>query len=220
MSKRDYYDILGVAKTASDSEIKKAYRKLAMKYHPDRNPDNKEAEKSFKEAAEAYEVLSDTTKRSRYDQFGHAGMNAGSDYHSYSDINDIFSNFGDIFGSIFGGGQAGPGARRQQKSGPTAQQGHDLAYEMSITLKESLTGCKKEIRIYHYTGCKECNASGCTPGTKPLSCTHCREVGNKQFSKDFLHFLSHAKGVTEMDFQFRLRAVPAEVNHALKTMKN
>jgi molecular chaperone DnaJ len=188
MSKQDYYDILGVPKGASDSEIKKAYRKLAMKYHPDRNPDNKEAEKSFKNAAEAYEVLSDTTKRARYDQFGHAGMNAGSDYHNYSDINDIFSNFGDIFGSIFGGGHGGPGAHRGQRKGPVAQQGHDLAYEMSISLREAFAGCKKEIRVYHYTACGNCNASGCKAGTKPHACNQCNGSGQQTVQQGFFAF--------------------------------
>ena len=136
MSKRDYYDILGVAKGASESEIKKSYRKLAMKHHPDRNPGDKKAEAAFKEATEAYEILSDKTKRARYDQFGHAGMNAGADYHSYSDVNDIFSNFGDIFESIFRGGD-GHGQQRRSRGGPMPQQGHDLAYEMKISLKEA-----------------------------------------------------------------------------------
>lgn len=188
MSKRDYYEILGVSKSASDSEIKKAYRKLAMKYHPDRNPDNKEAEQKFKEAAEAYEVLSDQTKRSRYDQFGHAGMNAGADYQNYSDINDIFSNFGDIFGSIFGGGHGGSGGHRGQRTGPVAQQGHDLAYEMSISLKEAFTGTKKEIRVYHYTACESCSATGCKPGTKPQACGQCKGSGQQTVQQGFFAF--------------------------------
>src|SRR5512140_3716638 len=103
MAKRDYYEILEVQRTASQDEIKKAYRKAALKFHPDRNPNNKEAEEKFKEAAEAYEVLSDEGKRRRYDQFGHAGVRAGADYHGFQDINDIFSSFNDIFGSSFGG---------------------------------------------------------------------------------------------------------------------
>ena len=100
MSKKDYYDVLGVSKSAQKDEIKKAYRKLALKYHPDRNPDNKAAEDKFKEAAEAYEVLSTPDKRQKYDQFGHAGMQGGQDYHSYTDMNDVFEEFGDIFGKI------------------------------------------------------------------------------------------------------------------------
>jgi molecular chaperone DnaJ len=103
MAKRDYYEILGVARGANPDEIKKAYRKAAMQYHPDKNPNNKEAEDKFKEAAEAYEVLSDNTKRQRYDQYGHEGMRAGADYRGYTDINDVFSNFSDIFGAGFGG---------------------------------------------------------------------------------------------------------------------
>src|SRR5512136_1163403 len=103
-SKRDYYEILGVSRNASQEEIKKAYRKLALKYHPDRNPNNKEAEEKFKEAAEAYEVLSDENKRSRYDQYGHEGLRAGSDFHTYTNFDDIFRHFSDIFGGGFGGG--------------------------------------------------------------------------------------------------------------------
>src|SRR5262245_7747979 len=107
MSKRDYYETLGVSKSATADEIKSSYRKLAMKYHPDRNPGDKEAEEKFKEASEAYEVLSDETKRKRYDQFGHQGLRGGQDFHQYNNINDIFSQFGDIFGSAFGGGGGG-----------------------------------------------------------------------------------------------------------------
>src|SRR5690554_4779543 len=106
MAKRDFYEILGVSKSASADEIKKAYRKLALQFHPDRNPGDKEAEEKFKEAAEAYEVLSNDEKRSRYDRFGHNGMRGGQDFHQYTDINDIFSNFSDIFGSAFGGGSS------------------------------------------------------------------------------------------------------------------
>ena len=102
MSKRDYYETLGVSKDASKSEVKKAYRKLAIKYHPDRNPDNQEAEDKFKEATEAYEVLSNDSKKQKYDQFGHSGMHGGSDYHQYSNMGDIFSQFGDVFSDLFG----------------------------------------------------------------------------------------------------------------------
>lgn len=185
MSKRDYYDVLGVNKSASEAEIKKAYRKLAMKYHPDRNPGDKKAESSFKEATEAYEVLSDKNKRGKYDQFGHAGINAGADYQNFSDAHDIFSNFGDIFSNIFTGGG---GQQRRARSGPTPQQGHDLAYEMSISLKEAYTGCKKEIRIYHYTSCKTCSATGCNPGTKPTACSTCGGSGQQTAQQGFFAF--------------------------------
>ncbi|MCK4501344.1 DnaJ domain-containing protein, partial [Candidatus Babeliales bacterium] len=145
MTKRDYYEILGVSKSAPKDEIKKAYRKLALKYHPDKNPDNKEAEDKFKEAAEAYEVLSNETKRQKYDQYGHSGMQGGTDYHEYSDFGDIFSNFGDIFSDLFGGGQR----QKQSKTGLTPQRGHDLSYKIEISFKESYLGSKKDIGIYH-----------------------------------------------------------------------
>ena len=184
MSKRDYYDILGVSKTASPEEIKKSYRKLALKYHPDRNPDNKEAEEKFKEAAEAYEVLSDGKKRQKYDQFGHAGMQGGTDYHQYSDIGDIFDSFGDIFGSIFGQRPQ----RGAKKSGPTPQRGHDLSQPVSITLKESYLGCKKEVRVYHYISCTTCHGTGCKQGTKPTICSSCQGTGQTVSRQGFFAF--------------------------------
>lgn len=184
MSKRDYYDVLGVSKSSSQDEIKKSYRKLALKYHPDRNPDNKEAEEKFKEAAEAYEVLSDAKKRQKYDQFGHAGMQGGTDYHQYSDISDIFESFGDIFGSIFGGGQRRP----SKKSGPTSQRGHDLSQPLTITLKEAFLGCKKEVRVYHYMSCASCQGSGCKIGTKPATCASCNGTGQQVSRQGFFAF--------------------------------
>lgn len=184
MSKRDYYEVLGVSKTAAQDEIKKKYRKLALKYHPDRNPDNKEAEGKFKEAAEAYEVLSDAQKRQKYDQFGHSGMQGGTDYHNFSDLNDIFDSFGDIFGSIFGNASR----RGQQQSGPSPQRGHDLSQPLTITLKESYLGCKKEIRIYHYIVCTTCHGSGCAAGTKPTVCISCNGTGQTMSRKGFFAF--------------------------------
>lgn len=185
MVKRDYYEILGVSKTASQDEIKKAYRKLALKYHPDRNPDNKEAEEKFKEASEAYEVLSDQSKRQKYDQFGHSGMQSGADFHEYSDLGDIFSNFGDIFGDIFGGNVR---QKRSGKSGPIPQRGHDLAQGIDITFKESYLGCKKDILIYHFVKCETCNGSGCATGTKPDVCKKCKGAGTVYLSKGFFSF--------------------------------
>jgi molecular chaperone DnaJ len=185
MVKKDYYEILGVSQTAPQDEIKKAYRKLALKYHPDRNPDNKEAEEKFKEASEAYEVLSDAVKRQRYDQFGHSGMQSGADFHEYSDMGDIFSAFGDIFGDIFGQGQK---QKRGGKAGPIPQRGHDLAQSIEITLKESYLGCKKDILIYHFVQCETCHGSGCAVGTKPDVCKKCKGAGTVYLSKGFFSF--------------------------------
>ena len=169
MSKRDYYEILGVAKDASTADIKAAYRKLALKYHPDRNPDNKDAEEKFKEAAQAYEVLSDAQKRAQYDQMGHAGyqqqgMGGG---HGSMNMDDIFSSFGDIFGDIFGGAA---GRQQKKRGAPEPQRGHDLSKEIQITLKEAFLGTKTEISYYHFVSCESCKAKGTQPGTSYSSC--------------------------------------------------
>ncbi len=172
MAKRDYYEVLGVSKSASADEIKKAYRTLAMKYHPDRNPDNKEAEENFKEAAEAYEVLSNQEKRKQYDQFGHTspfGQGAGG-----MNMDDIFRNFEDIFGDIFGQQQ---GQRRRGPAGPTPKRGHDLAKELSLTLEEAFTGTKKELKLYHFVPCKTCEGKGMPKDVKPKECTECHGSG-------------------------------------------
>lgn len=151
MSKRDYYDILGVDKNASDSELKKAYRKLAMKYHPDRNKGDEEASKKFKEASEAYEVLRDPEKRKKYDQFGHSGINGGgfggaSDF-SNADFEDIFSRFSDIFGGdIFGGAQQGRGRGRSRRRRGTGRPGSDMKLSVELTLEEIATGVEKKIK--------------------------------------------------------------------------
>lgn len=169
-TKRDYYEILGVEKSASADAIKGAYRKLAMKYHPDRNPGDKEAETKFKECAEAYEALSDDTKRRQYDQYGHAGMQ-GQAGHDFSHMNpqDIFSMFGDLFGDQFGGGQRGRGGRQQQ--GPA--RGYDLEYQIAITLEEVAKGCKKEIRFTRSDNCDTCKGTGGKAGTQPVACQTC-----------------------------------------------
>lgn len=185
-TKRDYYEILGVAKTATPEEIKKAYRQLALKYHPDRNPNNKEAENKFKEATEAYEVLSDPKKRQRYDQYGHAGMGQEYGPHHYEDMGDIFENFSDIFENLFGGNARPRGQKR--KSGPTAQRGHDLSQKISVTLKESYTGCKKEIKIYRLDVCEACKGSGCKAGAKPTTCSACQGQGTVQLRQGFFAF--------------------------------
>lgn len=184
-AERDYYDILGVSKTASADEIKSAYRKLAMKYHPDRNPDNKEAEEKFKEAARAYEVVCDPQKRAQYDQFGHAGVGGMSGGDAGMNMDDIFENFGDILGSMFGtGGQR----RRSQKTGPTPQRGHDLLKEVDISLKESYLGTKQEISFYHFFTCETCKGQGAKPGTKADRCTNCKGAGQVQYQQGFFMF--------------------------------
>lgn len=189
MAKRDYYEVLGVSKNASADEIKKAYRKLAVKYHPDKNPDNKEAEEKFKEAAEAYEVLSNESKRKQYDQFGHAGMQSGTDYQSYSNMNDIFSNFGDIFSELFGGGGGERRtSQRTRRSGPTPKRGHDLAQEISISFKESFLGTKKEVSVNHYIVCERCSGTGCKEGTKPTVCPTCKGAGEMHYQQGFFTF--------------------------------
>lgn len=184
--KKDYYEILGVAKNASLSDIKAAYRKLAMKYHPDRNPDNKEAEDKFKEAAQAYEILSDEQKRKQYDQFGHAATEGqGFDGHNMN-MEDIFSNFGDIFESVFGAGAQGFGGKRTRKStGPTPQRGHDRHKDLEISLKEAFEGTKKEIGYNHLFVCEVCKGQGAATGTKATTCSQCSGAGEIQYRQGF-----------------------------------
>lgn len=175
MSKRDYYEILGVDKNATAEEIKKAYRKKAIQYHPDKNPGNKEAEEMFKEAAEAYEVLSDPDKRSRYDRYGHSGVggSAGGGFGGGMSMDDIFSHFGDIFGG-FGGfsgfGGSGRSSRRVNK-------GSNLRVKVSLTLAEIAKGVEKKIKVKKYVSCTHCNGTGAAGGTAYSTCTTCRGTG-------------------------------------------
>lgn len=184
MAKRDYYEILGVGKQASADEIKQAYRKLALKYHPDRNPGNKEAEDKFKEAAEAYEVLSNPEKRQRYDQFGHAGAAGQAGGHGFNNAEDIFEQFGDIFGDLFGG-RGKQQQRKPRKAAPVARRGHDLERKLSITLEEAFTGTKKEFTYYHFVVCQTCSGKGMEAGTGADMCTDCDGHGEIHIRQGF-----------------------------------
>jgi molecular chaperone DnaJ len=155
MSKRDYYEILGVNKNATDDDIKKAYRKLAIKYHPDKNPDDKQAEEKFKEAAEAYEVLSNQEKRQRYNQFGHAGVGGAGGGYGGMNMDDIFSQFGDIFGGAFGGFATGG-----RGGGRRVQRGTNLRVKVKLSLKDIAHGVEKKIKVNKFVSCKTCNGSG------------------------------------------------------------
>ena len=178
--KRDYYEVLGVSKGASDDEIKKAYRKLAKKYHPDMNPGDKEAEAKFKEVNEAYSILSDSEKRARYDQFGHAGVDpnygAGGPGGGFGgfDMGDI--DLGDIFGSFFGGGFGGfGGSASSRRNGP--QKGESLRASLTISFEEAAFGCEKEINLNRTEECEACHGSGAEPGTTAETCPDCRGTG-------------------------------------------
>lgn len=186
MSKRDYYEVLGLGKQAGADEIKSAYRKLALQYHPDRNPDNKEAEDKFKEATEAFEVLSDDNKRARYDRFGHEGMKSGQDFHSYQNMNDVFSVFNQFFGGgggnsifdeFFGGGQ-------QRRSPSMGQPGQDMRVRMQLTLEEIATGVSKTLKIKKYCTCESCAGTGAKGGSGHATCSACNGAGEvRQISR-------------------------------------
>ena len=176
MSKRDYYEILEVSKSASADELKKAYRKMAIKYHPDKNPGDKAAEDKFKEAAEAYEVLSDPQKKARYDQYGHAGMagsHAGGGFGGGHSMDDIFSQFGDIFGGAFGGGGFGGGGR----GGRRVARGSNLRIKVKLTLEEIATGVEKKLKVAKYVSCDKCNGSGAHNSGSMSTCGTCRGSG-------------------------------------------
>ena len=179
MAKKDYYEVLGVNRDASEDELKKAYRKLAMKWHPDRNPDNPKAEEHFKEAKEAYEVLTEAQKRAAYDQFGHAGVDpsagagaAGAGFGGFGDA------FGDIFGDIFGGGGGGRGRS-------TVYRGADLRYNLEISLEDAARGTETRIRIPAMEECETCHGSGAKPGTQPTTCSTCGGHGQVRMQQGF-----------------------------------
>ena len=180
--KRDYYEVLGVSRSASEDEIKKAYRKLAKKYHPDLNPGNAEAEQKFKEVNEAYEVLSDSNKKARYDQFGFAGVDpnygagagGGGGFGGFTDFD--FGDLGDIFGSFFGGGFGGNS--RSSRSGP--QRGESIRVGVTVSFEEAAFGCEKEVTVDRVDQCPTCKGSGCEPGTTPEVCTQCGGSGQVQ----------------------------------------
>ncbi len=176
MAKRDYYDVLGVGKDAGEQDIKRAYRKLAMKYHPDRNPDDKKAEEKFKEINEAYEILSSPEKKRMYDQFGHAGVNAngGGGFEGFGGFGDFGDMFGDIF-DMFGGGFSSSARRRR---GP--QKGADIQYEVTITFEEAAFGVEKEVQFYRNDTCDTCDGTGAKPGTSTSVCGKCNGTGEMQ----------------------------------------
>jgi len=179
MAKRDYYEVLGVSRDASEADIKKAYRRLAMKHHPDRNPDDPQAEVAFKEAKEAYEVLSEKEKRAVYDQHGHAGVEAAAGGRGGPGINpgDAFGDiFGDVFGDIFGGGRRGRS---------TVFRGADLRYELALTLEQAVFGDTINLTLPTVVSCETCSGSGARPGTKPVTCKTCEGAGQVRMSQGF-----------------------------------
>jgi len=175
MSKRDYYEVLGVSKSSTDAEMKRAYKKLAMKFHPDRNP-GKDGEEKFKEAKEAYEVLSNEEKRSAYDRFGHEGVKgaAGFGAGNFSDI------FGDVFGDIFGGGGGGGHGGQQRQA-----RGSDLRYNLELSLEQAVSGTSVKIKIPTYVNCESCGGSGAKKGTHPVNCTTCGGAGQVRMQQGF-----------------------------------
>ncbi len=183
MSKRDYYEVLGVGRDATDAQLKSAYRKLAIQYHPDKNPGNPEAEERFKEAAEAYAVLCDANKRAAYDRYGHAGVSGvgagGFDPNAFAGFEDIFGSLGDLFGlgDVFGGA-------RRRRGGP--QRGSDLRYDLEISFEESYAGTETTIQIPREETCDTCKGSGAAAGSSPEVCSQCRGTGQLRFQQGFL----------------------------------
>ncbi|MDR2826403.1 MAG: molecular chaperone DnaJ [Deltaproteobacteria bacterium] len=182
MSQRDYYEVLGVERNASDEEIKRSFRKLALKYHPDRNPDDPEASSKFKEAAEAYEILHDQEKRQRYDRFGHAGVSGNG--QNFASDSDIFSHFSDIFGDLFGFAGAGAGRRSQNRS----RSGADLRYNLEISFMQAAKGDEVKIKIPRHVKCEECGGTGAAKGTSASVCPDCNGVGQIRRNQGFFQF--------------------------------
>lgn len=226
MAQADYYEILGVPRNADQDTIKKAYRKLAMQFHPDKNPGDKAAEEKFKEAATAYEILGNPEKRSRYDRFGHAafGQGGGGQGAGFHDVNDIFSSFSDIFGDFFGGGQT----RARSRSGPT--RGADLRYICEIELKDVIAGLERDIEFDTEENCSECQGSGSEKGSEPETCPSCRGAGQIIASQGFFQVATtcptchgsgkvirkpcgkcHGKGRTKVKRKIRV-SIPAGVD--------
>lgn len=178
-NKRDYYEVLGVSRNVTEDELKKAYRKLAMKYHPDRNAGDKATEEKFKEVKEAYETLSDQRKRAAYDQFGHAGVDANAGFGGGGagfNFNDVFGDLGDLFGDMFGG----RGGRQSQQ-----QRGADLRYNLELTLEQAIHGANIEVKVPTLASCGECEGSGARKGTKPVTCTTCDGAGQVRMQQGF-----------------------------------
>lgn len=182
-SKRDYYEILGISREASDQEIKSAYRKLAMKHHPDRNPGNQEAEELFKEAAEAYSVVGDREKRTLYDQYGHAGVGSSASGGFYGMNPDLFADFSDILGNFFFGDAFG-GSSRKRRSGPV--RGADLQYHLQISLEEAVTGVEKEVKVGRQETCEKCNGTGSASKEGRATCPTCNGHGQVRYSQGFV----------------------------------
>ena len=201
-TKRDYYEILGVGRNADESELKSSYRKLALKYHPDRNPGNKEAEDKFKEASEAYEVLRDPQKRNIYDQFGHQGLE-GSGFSGFSGFEDIFSSFGGIFEEFFG---FSTGRRSRSRT----QRGADLRYDLKISFKEAAFGLKTKIKIPRQDTCPSCNGSGAPKGKPPVQCPTCKGAGQVRYQQGFF---SISRSCGQCNGTGRIITEPCETCH-------
>jgi molecular chaperone DnaJ len=195
-TKRDYYEVLGVARDASDDDVKRSYRRLALKFHPDRNPNDADAEKKFKEAAEAYEALSDPEKRARYDRYGHQGL-SGTGFHEFTNTEDIFEAFGDIFG----GGMFGDLFGRRARRGP--RPGRDLRVQLELDLFEAAKGVTKSFDVRREEVCGQCKGSGAKPGTQPIACSYCGGRGEVLQSQGFFRIASTCPGCHGRGTQIR-----------------